>query len=289
MQFSDSPPPTLHSRVCCNPIVIRTATRDDLPRIVKLLTRANDAPYDLAKVAEEKCFGAGVAGDPEVRVADDFAGISVTCGTYLRILGVDRARRGRGVGSALLREARERGRAQIVAAEAGNYFTPGIAASDEPAIDFFVKRGYREIASTQNLVAGVGSGESGVGVVRATLATRDHILNFIEKEFGRIWRFEAGRAFENDPPTLFYVEVDNAIAGFAAHDANNRGLGFFGPTGVSRAHRGHGLGARLLHASLADLRSLGHERAVIPWTDAIEFYRKACGATVAERFVTLGL
>jgi GNAT superfamily N-acetyltransferase len=269
--------------------VIRTATRDDLPRIVKLLARANDAPYDLTRVAEEKCFGAGVAGEPEVRVADDFAGISVTCGTYLRILGVNRARRGRGVGSALLREARERGRAQVVAAEAGNYFTPGIAASDEPAIDFFVKRGYREIASTQNLVTSELTADIPEGVVRADRNAPERILNFIEREFGRIWRFEAGHAFENDPPTLFYVEVDNEIAGFAAHDANNRGLGFFGPTGVARAHRGRGLGARLLHASLADLRRLGHERAVIPWTDAIEFYRKTCGATVAERFVTLGL
>ena len=269
--------------------MIRTATRDDLPRIVKLLARANDAPYDLALVAEEKCFGAGVGGDPEVRVADDFAGISVTCGKYLRILAVDRARRGRGVGSALLREARERGRAQIVAAEAGNYFTPGIAASDEPAIDFFMKRGYRETASTQNLVTTELPAEVPEGVVRAERDASERILAFIEKEFGRIWRFEAGRAFENDPPTLFYVEVDNDIAGFAAHDANNRGLGFFGPTGVARAHRGRGLGARLLHASLADLRRLGHQSAVIPWTDAIEFYRKACGATVAERFVTLSL
>ena len=50
-----------------------------------------------------------------------------------------------------------------------------------------------------------------------------------------------------------------------------------------------GLGARLLHASLADLHRLSYQSAVIPWTDAIEFYRKACGATVAERFVTLGV
>src|SRR6266576_3777431 len=39
----------------------------------------------------------------------------------------------------------------------------------------------------------------------------------------------------------------------------------------------------------ADLHRLGYQSAVIPWTDAIEFYRKACGATVAERFVTLGV
>ena len=268
--------------------MIRNATRDDLPRIVKLLARANDGPYDLARVAEEKCFGAGVAGEPEVRVAGDFAGISVTCGTSLRILAVDRARRGRGVGSALLREARERGRAQIVAAEAGNYFTPGVSKSDEPTIEFLVKRKYREIASTQNLVTNQLPSDIADGVLRVTRATSEGVLAFIEKEFGRIWRFEAGRALENDPVTLFYVEVDNAIAGFAAHDANNRGLGFFGPTGVARAHRGRGLGARLLHASLADLRRLGHEQVVIPWTDALEFYRKACGATVAEQFVTLG-
>jgi GNAT superfamily N-acetyltransferase len=269
--------------------MIRTATRDDLPRITALLKRANDAPYDLARVAEEKCFGAGVAGEPEVRIADDFAGISVTCGTFLRILAVDRVRRGRGVGSALLREARERGRAKIVGAEAGNYFTPGVAVSDEPTIDFFTKRGYREIATTQNLIATNLPDDIPEGVIRAGVESRERVTTFIEIEFGRIWRFEASRAFENDPPTLFYVEVDDAIAGFAAHDANNRGLGFFGPTGVARAHRGRGLGARLLHASLADLRRIGHESAVIPWTDAIEFYRKACGAVVAERFVTLGV
>lgn len=134
----------------------------------------------------------------------------------------------------------------------------------------------------------MGSGGWGVGVVRASDTTREGVLAFIENEFGRIWRFEAARAFENDPPTMFYVEVDGEIAGFAAHDANNRGLGFFGPTGVARAHRGRGLGGRLLKASLADLGRLGYEQAIIAWTDAIDFYRKACGATVADRFVTLG-
>jgi len=119
--------------------------------------------------------------------------------------------------------------------------------------------------------------------IRVTPQTRNRVLSFIEKEFGRIWRFEASNAGDN----LFYVEVDGRIAGFAAHDANNRGLGFFGPTGVARQHRGRGLGAALLRASLADLRHLGYERAIIPWTDALEFYRKACGATVAAQFVTL--
>ena len=276
--------------------MIRTATRADLPRIVELFAQSNDAPYDLAVVAAEKCFGAGVNGDPIVTVFGDFAGVAVTCGKSLRILAVDRNQRRQGIGSALLRDAESRG-ARVVAAEAGNYFTPGVVISDTTTIDFFTKRGYRETANTYNLIAelGVGSGEWGVEnqtphptphaplPIRVTSNSRGPLLSFIEKEFGRIWRFEASNAGDN----LFYVEVDGHIAGFAAHDANNRGLGFFGPTGVARAHRGRGLGGALLRASLADLRRRGYERAIIPWTDALDFYRKACGATIAARFVTL--
>ncbi|HEX7680851.1 MAG TPA: GNAT family N-acetyltransferase [Thermoanaerobaculia bacterium] len=266
--------------------MIRTGTRADLPRIAALFAKANDAPYDVVRVAEEKCFGAGVSGDAEVRIYGDFAGVSVTCGKALRILAVDREQRRRGIGSALLGEAEARG-ARIVAAEAGNYFTPGVVSSDTATIEFFTRRRYKEIARTQNLVAEVESGAWEKGVVRATHATRERVLGFIENEFGRIWRFEASHAFENDPATLVYVEADGDIAGFAAHEANNRGLGFFGPTGVARAHRGKGLGARLLRASLADLHRLGYERVIIPWTDAIDFYRKACGAVVSDHFVTL--
>jgi mycothiol synthase len=266
--------------------VIRAATSVDLAGIAGLFARANDGPYDLVTVCAEKCFAAGVSGDPEVRVFGDFAGVSVTCGKSLRILAVDRSQRRRGMGSALLRDAESRG-ARIVAAEAGNYFTPGVLESDTNTIDFFAHRGYGEVARTQNLIANTGGADWGDGVCRVTGATRERVLDFIGKEFGRIWRFEASHAFENDPPTLVYAEVDGQIAGFAAHEANNRGLGFFGPTGVARAHRGQGLGGRLLQASLADLCRLGYDRVIIPWTDAIDFYRKACGATVADRFVTL--
>lgn len=262
--------------------MIRTATRADLPRIAELLAKANDAPYDLAAVAEEKCFGRGVSGDPIVSVYGDFDGVSVTCGKSLRILAVDRTQRSRGIGSALLHDAESRG-ARIIAAEAGNYFTPGVVTSDAATIAFFTKRGYRETANTYNLIATNLPAKMPEGVKRVTEATRDRVRTFIENEFGRIWRFEASNAKDN----LFYAEVDGHIAGFAAHDANNRGLGFFGPTGVARAHRGHGLGGNLLRASLADLRRLGYERAIIPWTDAIDFYRKACGAEVQYQFVTL--
>ncbi len=87
--------------------------------------------------------------------------------------------------------------------------------------------------------------------------------------------------------TIFYAEDAGEIAGFSTHEANNRGLGFFGPTGVAEKFRGRGFGRRLLLASLADLRRLGYHRVVIPWTDAIEYYRKSCGARIDQRFVIL--
>jgi len=253
--------------------MIRSAGPGDLPRIRDLFARANDAPYDLVRVAEEKCFGAGVAGVPEVRVWGDFAGLSVTCGRWLRILAVDRAERGRGIGTALLRDAEARG-AIGIGAEAGNYFTPGVI---EPA--FFVRRGYAETARTQNLETTELPDRLPDGVQRA--ASSERVLDFVRRHFGPIWAFEAARGI------LFHVELDGEVAGFAAHEANNRGLGFFGPTGVAPSARGRGLGTQLLLACLADARRLGHERVVIPWTDAIDFYAKACGARVTQQFVVL--
>lgn len=256
--------------------MIRSAGLGDLPRLRELFARANDAPYDLVRVAEEKCFGAGVAGAPAVRVWGDFAGASVTCGRWLRILAVDRAQRGRGIGTALLRDAESRGVTGI-AAEAGNYFTPGVMDAS-----FFVRRGYAETARTQTLETTElpVAGSRFPGVQQAT-GNRQQVIDFIRLHFGPIWAFEAAKGI------LFHVERGGEIAGFAAHEANNRGLGFFGPTGVAPHHRGHGLGTQLLLACLADARRLGYGRVVIPWTDAISFYDKACGARVAHRFVVL--
>jgi GNAT superfamily N-acetyltransferase len=296
-------------------VMIRPATRDDLAALRALFARANDAPYDLAAVAEEKCFGDGIAGPPSMRVFEEdgvIRGAAVTCGKWLRVLAVEREARRRGIGTALL------GDEQVIFAEPGNYFTPGVLASDEGTRAFFRARGYRETQTTWNLEVALSPPRWGEGArsaderlssvattaetplirLRHLLPSRgegrrqedvlraspDTMLPFVEREFGRIWRFEAAKAFETDPPNAF---VDEQLTGFAVHDVNNRGLGFFGPTGVEKSMRGKGIGCRLLLASLADLRRLGYSKAIIPWTDAIDFYRKCCGAEPAHQFVTM--
>ena len=255
----------------------------DLPRLRALFVTANDAPYDLAAVAEEKCFGLGVTGEPVVRVWGDFEGVAVTCGRHLRLLVVERDKRRRGIGSALLKDAEERG-ANVIATEPGNYFTPGVLDSDAASCAFFRERGYVETRYTHNLIADAAP-HPGPLPARAGRGDMERVLEFIEREFGKIWRFEATPAFDDELPRAFITEEGGEITGFAVHDVNNRGLGFFGPTGVAKTMRGRGLGCALLHASLDDLHRLGYERVVIPWTDALDFYRKCSGAVPAHRFI----
>ncbi|MGH9199196.1 MAG: GNAT family N-acetyltransferase, partial [Acidimicrobiia bacterium] len=118
---------------------IHPASAADLPQIVELLDNANDTPYDLARVAEEKCFGAGVSGPPHALIATSsgvLAGIAVACGNAVRLLAVHRAHRRKSIGSNLLREAEKwieanGGRKVNLGAEPGNYFVPGIPRNDE--------------------------------------------------------------------------------------------------------------------------------------------------------------
>ena len=258
--------------------MLRDATIADLPAIRDLLVRANDAPYDIGPVVEEKVFGAGFFGRPRARIHEEerIIGIAVTCGHALRILAVDREHRRKRVGSALLRDGGSKIR--VVFSEPGNYFTPGVGESDEGTRAFFRHHGFLESRWTFNLETTDLPENTNVERPR----DREAFLRFVESQFGPIWRFEAAKAFD-DGVRAFWIPD----CGFAVHDVNNRGLGTFGPTGVAVAQRGKGIGTRLLLASLADLRRLGYSRVIIPWTDAVDFYRKACNAQVTHRFVAL--
>jgi GNAT superfamily N-acetyltransferase len=166
----------------------------------------------------------------------------------------------------------------VIAAEGGNYFTPGVAESDIGTIAFLRKNAYRETASTWNLHVGIR--DSGFGIrhfPESRITNPESLVPFVLREFNQAWAFEIRRA----AGAFFIDEV-----GFAVYEANNRGLGTFGPMGVVDSMRGRGYGKQLLLASLSELRRLGYERAIIPWTDTLDFYRRSCGAEPAHRFLT---
>jgi GNAT superfamily N-acetyltransferase len=167
----------------------------------------------------------------------------------------------------------------VIFAEPGNYFTPGVLATDTATLAFFHNHGYAKKTRTWNLEADLTAVQPRD---RGTEEPRNRVLAFIEHHFGKIWRFESSRAMG-----IVTREENGDITGFAAYEANNRGLGTFGPTGVAKPMRGRGIGGELLMDALAGLRELGYDKAIIPWTDAIEFYRKSSLAEVAHEFVIL--
>jgi GNAT superfamily N-acetyltransferase len=79
---------------------------------------------------------------------------------------------------------------------------------------------------------------------------------------------------------------DGQYCAFAAHDGNNSGLGWFGPTGTWPAHRGQGLGEALLVACLVDVAA-EHARCEVAWIGPRPFYEKVAGIVEDRHFVVL--
>lgn len=282
-------------------MAVRDADRSELPAIAELLALANDSPYDLSRVAEEKCFRGGPWGPPRTLLAGEPArpdGILTFSARGVRLLAVRREARRRGIGSSLLAAAERRlllrqARVEIFA-EPGNYFIPGVPDSDSASLAFYESRGFRPAgAPAENLEAALGGNPAipedpaSLAVERARAASREEVVVWIRSVFGRLWGWEADLAFRNDPPTLFLARSAGSIIGFSAHDANNQGLGFFGPMGVHPSARGTGIGRELLLASLADLRRLGYDRATISWVANPGFYQRVCGAVPSLRAIRL--
>lgn len=268
--------------------------------LVRFAGDANDAPYSLLTVIDEKCYGAGAWGEPR-RVAallnGELAGLAVISGAYVRLLAVRRDLRRRGIGRGLLRRCEEAIRAAgsprvVIAGEPGNYFVPGVEEHAAATLSFFERRGYVRGELAQNMEAALErlpevSVREGVTVERAGGSTQDEIIRYVTAEFGRLWAFEVSPAFSDRRPPLFIARAGGDIIGFSAHDVNNRGLGFYGPAGVTRSWRGGGIGALLLRASLDDLIDRGYARVIIPWVSSVEFYGRIARAVSTHRFVGL--
>jgi len=118
---------------------------------------------------------------------------------------------------------------------------------------------------------------AGVDIRRAITAEQHHILKWIDTHFSDNWVSECSAAMTRQPVAVFVAVEDGELLGFACYDTGYRGI--FGPTGVSEAARGKGVGAALLLACLHDMLAQGYAYAVIGWTGPQEFYAKVCGAT----------
>jgi len=121
-------------------------------------------------------------------------------------------------------------------------------------------------------------------VVRKPIAPEhDHVTGWIGNFFSPGWSSEAHAALVNRPVSLFVAVRDDRapkLVGFCCYDSTARG--FVGPIGVLPDARRTGIGAALLHACLADMRTLGYAYAVAGHVGEPEFFRRAAGATEIE-------
>jgi GNAT superfamily N-acetyltransferase len=265
-----------------------------------------------AEVADEKLFGAGPSRAPLPLAlgawdGEALVGVAAVAGTWLRVLAVIPAARRRGAGSALLdaccAEARSAGATTLRALDQpGNYLAPGLDERNTDAIGWLERRGWRrhpeprldvliDVRGNPRVSAGragelaAEAAARGYEVRRAGHGDRP-LLDAVGAEFGGAWPFELERALGFDPPGVHVAIRDGAYCAFAAHDGNNRGLGWFGPAGTWPAHRGQRLGEALLVACLVDVAE-HHARCEVAWIGPRAFYDRVAGIAEDRRFVAL--
>lgn len=280
--------------------------RSQLPAAAALLGRA--CAFDRADVvADEKLFAPGPSGTVQAFGAWDgseLAGVAAIAANRIRVLAVAPERRGRGIGSALLAvcEAAAKATGQTTVRtldQPGNYLAPGIDARNVETIAWLEKRGFAKTGEPRANVLIDVRGNPKVSAKRVealTAAVAQHgyevrrarsdeteLLAAVASEFGGAWPFELARALEHAPAGVHVARKDGVYCGFAAHDGNNRGLGWFGPTGTWPAHRGQGLGEVLLLACLVDVAE-HHARCEVAWIGPRPFYDKVAGVAEDRTF-----
>jgi GNAT superfamily N-acetyltransferase len=271
--------------------------------------------YDRAAVvAAEKLFGDGaqafgawLAAHDDAQGTQVLAGVAAIAGDRLRLLAVRPPFRGRGIGSALLDVCVDAARATTATRlrtldQPGNYLAPGIDMRNTEAIAWLERRGWTRVGEPRtNVLIDVRANPRVSAVRAAELASRaaangyeirrarpdeTALLDAVSSEFGGAWPHELRRALGHDPAGVHVALRDGAYGAFAAHDGNNRGLGWFGPTGTWPAHRGRGLGEALLVACLVDVAA-EHARCEVAWIGPRPFYDKVAGIADERQFVVL--
>jgi ribosomal protein S18 acetylase RimI-like enzyme len=120
----------------------------------------------------------------------------------------------------------------------------------------------------------------GVTVRRALAPEKHRVIEWVREHFGTGWASECEVAFARQPIACFIAVAEENVVGFACHDATCKN--FFGPTGVSEAQRGRGIGQALLLACLHDMAAQGYAYAIVGGVGPAGFYARVAGAVVIE-------
>jgi GNAT superfamily N-acetyltransferase len=123
-------------------------------------------------------------------------------------------------------------------------------------------------------------GRQGIVIRRAVASERFIVVDSARLHGSPGWAAECEVAFARQPLACFVAVEGDALIGLACYEATCRN--FFGPELVHPERRGRGVGRALLLAALHAMRAEGYGYAIIGWASAIDFYKRAVGATLIE-------
>lgn len=203
---------------------------------------------------------------------------------HLRLLVVDPAARGQGLGDELLdwaeADLRAAGVSRVVAGcDAPDYLFPGVPVTATAACCLLEKHGYRQVGHTFNMevdLTALPPVPDRPLVDDAVPADEAELAEFLATRWPGNWEDEARRAFHAGH--LVLARDDAGLAGFCAWDVG--WPGWLGPMAGRTADRGQGVGAALVLAALHRMRAAGRDTAEIAWVGPLRFYAKVAGAWV---------
>ncbi len=218
---------------------------------------------------------------------------------YIKLIAVDKAYHRKGIASALYQKLETiyiNHNVDIVRIYDVplNYFMPGIDPRYTPALCWAMRRGFKRFGDTANLKVDLNQDwdmqeaeqsllKHNIVVRRAKAEDKQAIQDFIKDEWA-LWVNEVEMAFKDNRPSIHIALLNGKVKAFSAHNANNKGTGWFGPMGTHPDLRGKGMGAILLKRCLQDMKEMGLSHAIIPWVGPIDFYAWHVNAQVDRVF-----
>jgi hypothetical protein len=115
----------------------------------------------------------------------------------------------------------------------------------------------------------------GIRILRPLTATKQKVLDFVEKQYSKNWSDECSASFCRQPVSCFIaLNKNNEILGFACYEATYKN--YFGPIGMSEQAKGKGIGAELLYQCMIGLKESGYAYAIIGGVSesVAAFYKK---------------
>lgn len=290
---------------------IRTYQPNDLLRLVEFLN--NNLAYDRLN---ETLLSEKLEGDPhwnpgKALVCHDGAkiigfmqgvirDINGTRFGYIKLMATDKNHRRQGIAGALYKQLEgsfisDNVEVVRIYDVPKNYFMPGIDPRYTEAVCFAIRMGFKRFGDASNMIVNLDESDwdttkeekallnHGIEIKRANAHEKQNVIDFV-KDGWALWIHEIETAFKDDPPSIHVAYHQGEIKAFSAHNANNRGTGWFGPMGTHPDVRGKGIGSILLFRCLRDIKLMEQKRAIIPWVDHIDFYAHHANARVDRVF-----